>query len=69
MSQTRVPECTKKEYAENSLHIPVILVTALLGVFCFDLHRLLCGESRANFYAGLVSASMLMTIKLGTANS
>ena len=52
-----------------ALHIPVILVTALLGVFCFDLHRLLCGESRANFYAGLVSASMLMTIKLGTANS
>ena len=52
-----------------ALHIPVILVTALLGVFCFELHRLLCGESRANFYAGLVSASMLMTIKLGTANS
>lgn len=49
--------------------MPVILVTALLGVFCFDLHRLLCGESRANFYAGLVGASMLMTIKLGTANS
>ena len=52
-----------------ALHMPVILVTALLGVFCFDLHRLLCGESRANFYAGLVGASMLMTIKLGTANS
>ena len=52
-----------------ALHMPVILVTALLGVFGFDLHRLLCGESRANFYAGLVGASMLMTIKLGTANS
>ena len=31
-----------------ALHMPVILVTALLGVFCFDLHRLLCGESRAS---------------------
>ena len=52
-----------------ALHVPVILVTALLGVFCFDLHRLLCGKSRANLYAGIVAASMLMTIKLGTANS
>lgn len=52
-----------------ALHIPVILVTALLGVFCVDLHKNICGDSKASLYAGLVAVSMLMTIKLGVTNS
>ena len=52
-----------------ALHIPVILVTALMAVFCVDLHEDICGKSRASLYAGLVAASMLMTIKLGVTNS
>lgn len=52
-----------------ALHVPVILITSLLGIFSFELHRMICGESRANLYAGIVAASMLMTIKLGTTNS
>ncbi|WP_446424540.1 ArnT family glycosyltransferase [Mailhella sp.] len=52
-----------------ALHIPVILVTALLGVFCVDLHTRICGKGRASLYAGLVAVSMLMTIKLGVTNS
>jgi 4-amino-4-deoxy-L-arabinose transferase-like glycosyltransferase len=52
-----------------ALHIPVILVTALMAVFCVGLHEDICGKSRASLYAGLVSVSMLMTIKLGITNS
>ena len=52
-----------------ALHIPVILVTALMAVFCVDLHEDICGKSRASLYAGLVSVSMLMTLKLGITNS
>lgn len=52
-----------------ALHIPVILVTALLGVFCVDLHKSICGDGKASLYAGLVAVSMLMTIKLGVTNS
>ena len=52
-----------------ALHLPVILVSALLGVFAFDLHRALSGQRREAFYAGLAAASMLLTLKLGTANS
>ena len=52
-----------------ALHLPVILVTALLGVFCFDLHRTLFKDDKTAFYAGLVVSTMLLTLKLGTTNS
>ena len=52
-----------------ALHLPVILVTALLGVFCFDLYRTLFHDEKTAFYAGLVISSMLLTLKLGTTNS
>lgn len=52
-----------------ALHIPVILVTGLLGVFCFDLHRALFNDDRTAFCSGLVISSMLLTLKLGTTNS
>ena len=52
-----------------ALHLPVILVTALLGVFCFDLYRTLFHDDKTAFYAGLVISSMLLTLKLGTTNS
>ncbi len=52
-----------------ALHLPVILVTGLLGVFCFDLYRTLFHDDKTAFYAGLVISSMLLTIKLGTTNS
>lgn len=52
-----------------ALHLPVILVTGLLGVFCFDLYRTLFRDEKTAFYAGLVISSMLLTLKLGTTNS
>ena len=52
-----------------ALHVPVILVTALLGVFCFELYRSLFDDEKTAFYAGLVVSSMLLTLKLGTTNS
>ena len=52
-----------------ALHLPVILVTGLLGVFCFDLFRVLFGDEKTAFRAGLVISSMLLTLKLGTTNS
>ena len=52
-----------------ALHLPVILVTGLLGVFCFDLYRTLFGDEKTAFRAGLVVSSMLLTLKLGTTNS
>ena len=52
-----------------ALHLPVILVTGLLGVFCFDLFRVLFGDEKTAFRAGLVISSMLLTLKLGATNS
>ncbi len=52
-----------------ALHLPVILVTGLLSVFCFDLSRTLFDDEKSAFYAGLVVASTLLTLKLGTTNS
>lgn len=53
----------------TALHLPVILVSAMLGVFAFDIHKTLFGERREAIYAGLALSSMLLTLKLGTANS
>lgn len=53
----------------TALHLPVILVSALLGVFAFDLHKTLFGERKEALYAGLALSSMLLTLKLGTTNS
>ena len=52
-----------------ALHLPVILVTGLLGVFCFDLCRALFNDDKTAFCSGLVVSSMLLTLKLGTTNS
>ena len=52
-----------------ALHLPVILTTGLLGVFCFDLYRALFYDEKTALYAGLVVSSMLLTLKLGTTNS
>ncbi len=52
-----------------ALHLPVMLVTALLGVFCFDLYSALFNDKKTGFYAGLVVSTMLLTLKLGTTNS
>ena len=52
-----------------ALHLPAILVTGLLGVFCYELYRTLFLDEKAAFYAGLVISSMLLTLKLGTTNS
>ena len=52
-----------------ALHLPVILVTALLGVFCYDLCRTLFDDDKTAFCSGLVVSSMLLTLKLGTTNS
>ncbi len=52
-----------------ALHLPAILAAGLLSVFCFDLYRALFGDEKTAFYAGLVIASMLLTLKLGTTNS
>ena len=52
-----------------ALHLPVILRTGLLGVFCFDLYKALFDDEKTALYAGLVASSMLLTLKLGTTNS
>ena len=52
-----------------ALHIPVILVTSLLGVFCCDIALSLGEKEKTGLYAGLVISTMLLTLKLGTTNS
>ena len=52
-----------------ALHLPVILITGLLGVFCYDLYKALFDDEKTALYAGLVASSMLLTLKLGTTNS
>jgi len=52
-----------------ALRLPSILITALLGVFCFDLQRVLSRNTKTAFYSGLVAVSMFMVVDQGMCNA